>query len=121
MNNLHEGEVLEYVTLPIRGIKMPSMARVVVPGGWLYSTFDYSEGADGGVNIFKAMSFVPFQPEGENVEHERFAAYLRYHAKFQAHLPLENRGASERDIQRALNALADAVEDGHLLRWKTTP
>ena len=120
MSALHETEVLQFVVLPVLRLKMPALARVMVPGGWLYSTFDYTEMRDGSVTVLKTTAFVPFQPEGENVEHERFAAYLRYHAKFRAHLPLENRGASERDIQRALNALADAVEDGHLLRWKAT-
>lgn len=119
MSALHETEVLHEVTLPLTGARLATLSRTHVPGGWLYSTFDYTEMRDGSVTVLKTTAFVPFQPEGENVEHERFAAYLRYHAKFQAHLPLENRGASELDIQRALNALADAVEDGHLLRWKT--
>ena len=65
MSALHETEVLQFVVLPVLRLKMPALARVMVPGGWLYSTYDYTENETTGVGVHKTTAFVPLCPDDE--------------------------------------------------------
>jgi hypothetical protein len=55
--NLHEIEVLSTVVLPVCKHQVPTVTRMWVPGGWVYTTYDYTETPE--VTIYKTSVFVP--------------------------------------------------------------
>lgn len=57
---LHEIEVLASIVLPVCKHQFPTATRMKVPGGWVYTTYDYTESPE--VTIYKTSVFVP-QPD----------------------------------------------------------
>lgn len=62
---LHTVERFNTVVLPHAQVAMPSLVRIRVPGGWLYSTYDYTENETTGVGVHKTTAFVPLCPDDE--------------------------------------------------------
>lgn len=62
---LHTTETFNEVTLPVARLALPSLARTRVPGGWLYSTYDYTENEQARVTVYKTTTFVPLSPDDE--------------------------------------------------------
>lgn len=62
---LHTTETFNMVVLPVLRMTLPSLGRTRVSGGWLYSTYDYTENEQTGVTVYKTTAFVPLCPDDE--------------------------------------------------------
>ena len=62
---MHEIEYLHHVVLPQSQQRVPSLLRIRVPGGWLYSTYDFTE-QNGTLVLTKTTAFVPYSSEDED-------------------------------------------------------
>ena len=62
---MHEQETLAHYEndkTPF-GTLLPTLARIRVPGGWIYITYQYSQGTYGGIDTSASSTFVPYSPE----------------------------------------------------------